>query len=132
MDTNSRTNLDEFSLMKTRERRMGKTFLRMTNTAYPSHVYRNTRKPAEASQVLSSYDKAFLPIFLPPNHGHMEGIQTQHTLCKRHSVPTDLILASRFAECQSNLQQLTHVSTYFSIPSTDQTTCQTNAFEMFE
>lgn len=69
-------NMDESSLVIPRESLKGKT-----HSVYPSHVYRNIRKPAEGS--LSTYDKkASLPILLQPNHGHMERIQTQHTLRK--------------------------------------------------
>lgn len=123
IDTNSGTNMGEIRT----ERMAGKIPLRRANTVYPRHVYRNMRKPAEASH-LSSCDKAFLPVFLQPNHGHVEGIQTQHTLRKRHRVPIDLTLASRFVESHSDLQRKTHISTRVSIPSADKTNCQTNTF----
>lgn len=108
-DTSSRTDMDEIRT----QRMMGKMLLRRTNTVHPSHVGRRLRKPLDFLLVTNpSFLPSFLYFFIQPNHGHMEGIQTQHTLRKRHQVPVDLTLASRVIQTCSKTRKFPFASRF--------------------
>lgn len=136
IDTNGGIHTDDFGWISTRERLKRNISWedQLSTLVYPSHVYRNMRKPSAASRLsLSSYEikPSFLYIYSqtmdtwrqakpstscpkdtqPPMTSlwHLDLLNVIQTCSKRHTFP--LIL---------------------SIAYTDKTTCQTSQFEMFE